>query len=109
MPSPAGYFNDLHVYDLATTAWADLSAAAAGAPPAPRYGHCFAAAGDALYAFGGLGASSGERLSKEVPNRHRPVGNTEAKYRGLGSDRSVCAVERPCGVVEKTPRNREVV
>ncbi len=40
-------------------AWTDLSAAVAGAPPAPRYGHCFAAAGGELYTFGGLGANDG--------------------------------------------------
>ncbi len=36
-------------------AWTDLSAAVAGAPPAPRYGHGFAAAGGLLYSFGGMG------------------------------------------------------
>ncbi len=36
-------------------AWTDLSAAVSGAPPAPRYGHGFAAAGGLLYSFGGMG------------------------------------------------------
>jgi hypothetical protein len=57
--SSAGFFNDLHAYDPTSMAWTDLSAAVSGAPPAPRYGHGFAAAGGLLYSFGGRGADNG--------------------------------------------------
>ena len=48
-----GLVNDLHVYDPAATAWANLSAVAEGAAPAVRYEHGFASAGGELYVHGG--------------------------------------------------------
>ena len=50
-----GMLSDLHVYDPALKAWADLSAAAAGAAPPPRDALGFAAAGGLLYLYGGWG------------------------------------------------------
>jgi hypothetical protein len=54
-PSCAGYLYDLHVYDPAAGAWADLSAARNGTPPSPRGSHGFTSAGDKLYVHGGSG------------------------------------------------------
>ena len=51
---------DLHVYDPATMAWTNLSAAASGTPPSGRDGHGFTSAGGKLYVHGGRDAYSGE-------------------------------------------------
>jgi hypothetical protein len=59
-PSCAGNLNDLHVYDPATEAWTNLSAALSGTPPSFRYHHGFTSAGDKLYVHGGSGGSGGE-------------------------------------------------
>jgi len=55
LPScPAGdSFQDLHVFDPATMAWTDLSAATSGTPPSARGGHGFTSAGGKLYVHGG--------------------------------------------------------
>ena len=47
------FFNDLHMFDPVDMTWTDLSAKVSGTTPAPRYGHCFAAAGGVLLAYGG--------------------------------------------------------
>ncbi len=52
-----GLLADLHVYNPSTRAWTDLSVATAGAPPAARLGHGFAAAGGKLYVHGGWNGS----------------------------------------------------
>ena len=46
---------DLHVYDPVAMAWTNLSAAASGTPPVPRYWHGFTTVGGRLYVHGGLG------------------------------------------------------
>ena len=53
--SRAGDLGDLHVYDPVAMAWTNLSAAASGTPPVPRYWHGFTTVGGRLYVHGGLG------------------------------------------------------
>ena len=64
---------DLHVYDPVAMAWTDLSAAASGTPPSPRYGHGFTAAGDKLYVHGGVGHSGGARGSQLTSKNNRKI------------------------------------
>ncbi len=55
----------MHVLDPAGAAWANLTAAASGPPPSPRYS-CGFAADDAgrLYVFGGFDDSGEGRLGQ---------------------------------------------
>ena len=48
-----GLLGDLQVYDPVAMAWTDLSAAASGTAPSPRFFHCFTAAQGRLYVHGG--------------------------------------------------------
>jgi hypothetical protein len=61
----AGSLNDVHALDPAGpgAGWEDLTAAASGPPPSPRYSCGFAADdGGRLYVFGGFGDSGDGRL-----------------------------------------------
>ena len=53
----AGLLGDLQGYDPVAMAWTDLSAAASGTPPSPRYSHGFTAEGGWLYVHGGWDAN----------------------------------------------------
>ena len=53
----AGLYSDLRAYDPATNGWADLSAAASGAPPCARVFAGFASAAGKLYVSGGWNGS----------------------------------------------------
>ena len=57
---------DLHVYDPATMAWTDLSAAASGTPPSARMYHGFTSAGGKLYVHGGYDGSGESKSLKQV-------------------------------------------
>ena len=57
--SAAGnYTGDLHAFEPAAAAWADLTSAALGDAPAPRAHHGFASAGGRLYVQGGQAANA---------------------------------------------------
>ena len=71
----SGYLKDLYVYDPAAQSWTDLSNAAAGAPPSPRVGLGFAAAGGRLYVHAGYG-EGGERGSAGCRVIHVTVDQT---------------------------------
>ncbi len=52
----AGFFDDLHSFDLVNVTWKLLSPAAGSAqPPSARGGHGFTSAGGKLYVHGGYG------------------------------------------------------
>jgi hypothetical protein len=51
---------DLHAFDIARTAWAELSAEAKGVRPAARYQHGFTSMGGKLYVFRGVGNNGKE-------------------------------------------------
>ncbi len=54
-----GVFNDLYMYDPATSTWTDLTNWLVGNIPPPRYGHGFVASGSKLYVQGGHSINSG--------------------------------------------------
>jgi hypothetical protein len=55
-PPPAGYLDDLHLFDPTTMTWTLLPAAEeSGTRPCARSGHGFASAGGKLYVHGGVG------------------------------------------------------
>ena len=54
---PAGYLNDMHVYDPGDRSWTALSAAVSGTPPSPRSNLCFTSLGGLLYVQGGQNTS----------------------------------------------------
>ena len=56
LPSLAGNLNDLYALVPDASEWARVSAARGSAPP-PRYSPGFAAAGRALFVFGGSGSA----------------------------------------------------
>ena len=49
-----GLLGDLHVYDPVAGNWTDLSAAASGTLPSPRWSYGFTAAVGKLYVHGGF-------------------------------------------------------
>ena len=49
----AGDLGDLHVYDLVTAAWTDLTSLVNGDVPTPRYSQGFTSIGEKIYLFGG--------------------------------------------------------
>ena len=56
-----GNVNDLHIYDIESGHWSDLSVAIKGNPPSPRYRHRMISIENKLYVFGGFryGSSGG--------------------------------------------------
>ncbi len=50
---PAGFLDDLHVFDPATMTWTLLSVAYDAGRPSARSGHGFTSAGGRLYVHGG--------------------------------------------------------
>jgi N-acetylneuraminic acid mutarotase len=62
LPLCAGSLEDMYVYDPATMTWTDLSKAAAGVPPAGRYGQAFIEAGGLLYVHGGWNGAGDWRM-----------------------------------------------
>ena len=59
----AAPLGDLYVFDPVGLAWTDLSNAAVGTPPTPRYSHGFASVGGRLYVHGWNDGYGGERGS----------------------------------------------
>ena len=58
-----GLLNDLHMYDLSTSMWVDLSRNVSGASPSPRQLHGFTSCSDNLYVFGGWDGEGREYIS----------------------------------------------
>jgi hypothetical protein len=98
-PSCAGLLKDLHVYDPASEAWTDLSAALSGTPPSPRAGHGFTSAGGKLYVHGsgasgeggagraeGVGMVGAEAGRRDVLSRDRRRGGQAGMGQGGSRD-----------------------
>ena len=110
-PGPsAGDLNDLHAYDPASRNWTNLSAPAAGVPPARRDSHGFAASGGLLYVHGGE-SSNGVRRARTRRECARSVAAMRSMHKRVSACTAVAhsplARTRARAIFEARERERE--